>query len=965
MDAGRQGAFKMTINRKLALLALFAGTSTISFAATAGQPAPQAQAAGATRVWPHQGGDLQPDPAARFGVLPNGMRYLIYRNVTPPGQVAVRFRISAGDLMETDEQNGLAHFIEHMAFNGTTNIPEGEYVRILERQGLAFGRDTNAFTAPDQTVYELNIPAANGEKVDTALMIMREVAGEILFGAEAIDRERGIIQSEDRSMYAPARRAQVMRDQFLMRGQLVSRRLDIGSLDVIRTAPRDRFVDYYRKYYRPERATLVIVGDVDPAEVEAKIRSRFEGWRNNAPAGGEPDQGRPAARPFEAGSAVLEGALRDVSVNYIRPYTQVTDSRAERVKGLRETLALAVLNRRLRRISEGADAPFANAGAFNFDRYQSAEHTMIRAEPKPGQYDAATRVLEQEIRRLVEHGILDAELQREIVDMRTAFQTAVAGAATRPTTQLAGQFIAALNADMAILSPTQVLAVFEEAVRGFDGRTAHQMVRRLLTGSEPLLFATSPDAIPGGHERLAQAYSQARTAAVTAPVATAARAWPYTSFGTAGRVVEREEIADLGATRVRFANGVTMIVKPTEFEQGRVMVNARIGGGRLAMGPELVTAPLTQGAFRDGGLEQLNEEELREALAGKVTTANFGIGDDALTLGGVTRPEDLAVQMQLLAAYVAHPGWREQAFGRHRAMLGNVLGAVNSSPMNVTLSQLGKLTRSGDGRWGFPSAEQLAGAQLAPLRAAIDPMLRSAPLEITVVGNISVDEAIRQASTTFGALPQRQAQAPRLPGAERIAFTRASEMARLRHSGRPDVAFGMIAWPTDDFYDSPADARAVQMLRAVMQLRGIDKLREELGATYSPVVLNEASEVFDEFGFMMMGAEVNPSQLNQLLEAVTEVAEDLKSREVTADELARAREPILTALANDRNTNAFWLSRLSGATWEPRRLETIRTTEAGLRAITPADIRRVAQRYLNPARAYRLAVEPPAAAPAG
>lgn len=959
-------------SRKFVVLALLAGTSSAAFGAASAGSLEQPQAAAAARSWPHQGSDLQPDPAARFGVLPNGMRYIIYRNATPPGQVAVRFRIAAGDLMETDEQNGLAHFIEHMAFNGTTNIPEGEYVRILERQGLAFGRDTNAFTAPDQTVYELNIPAANGEKVDTALMIMREVAGEIQFGAAAIDRERGIIQSEDRSMYAPARRASVMRDQFLLRDQLISRRLDIGNLDVIRTAPRERFLDYYRAYYRPERATLVVVGDVDPADVEAKIRSRFESWRNAAPAGAEPEQGRPAARRFEAGSAVLEGALRDVSISYLRPYVNAPDSRAERIKSLREGLALAVLNRRLRRISESGDAPFTNASAFNFDRYRSAEHTMVRAEPKPGRYDAATSVLEQEIRRLVEHGILDAELQREIVDTRTALQTAVAGAATRPTTQLASQFIGALNADLAILSPAQGLALFEEAVRGFDGQTAHQMARRLLTGSEPLLFATSPDAIPGGHERLAQAYTQARTAAVTAPVATAAATWPYTNFGTAGRVAEREEIADLGATQVRFANGVTMIVKPTEFEQGRVIVSARIGGGRLGMRPELVTMPLvqggspqTQGGFVAGGLAQLNAEQIREALAGKITSTNFGVADDALILSGVTRPEDFATQLQLLAAYVAHPGWRSDGFVRARGELGNLIGAIESMPMNSTLARSGRLLRSGDARWGLPTRAEVAGAELAPLRAAVDPMLRSAPLELIVVGNISVDEAIRQASNTFGALPQREAQAPRLPGAERIAFTRASEMARLRHSGRPDVAFGMIAWPTDDFYDSPADARTVQLLRSVMQLRGIDKLREELGATYSPVVLNETSEIFDEFGFVMMGAEVNPAQLPQLLEAVTEVSEDLKTREVTADELARAREPILTALANERNTNGFWLGRLSGATWDPRRLETIRTTEAGLRAITPADIRRIAQRYLDPARAYRLAVEPPATPPAG
>jgi zinc protease len=919
-----------------------------------------AQGQAPSPVWIHQASDLQPDPAARFGALPNGMRYVIYRNATPPGQVAVRLRFAAGDLMEQQDQNGLAHFIEHMAFNGTTNIPEGEFVRILERQGLAFGRDTNAFTAPDQTVYELNIPASNDAKIDTALFVMREVASEIKFGAEAIERERGIIQSEDRSMYPPTRRAGVERDRFLLQGQLISRRLDIGDLDVIRTAPRERFVDYYRKYYRPERATLVIVGDVDPAAVEAKIRTRFADWQGQGPAGAEPDLGRPAPRQAEAGSSVVEGALREVSISFIKPYTHDPDSRADRVARMRRNLALAVLNRRLRRIAESADAPFASAFAYNADRYRSVEQTTVGVEPKPGKEEAAVRVVEQEVRRVAEHGVLDSELQREIVDARTGLQAAVAGAATRQTRQLADMIVQTVNADRVVLAPTQSLALFEEAVRGFNGQAAHALAREMFTGSGPLLFATSPEPIPGGHAQLAQALVQSRQTPVQAPVAVAAKAWPYQSFGTPGTVAQREEIADLGVTRVRFANGVTLLVKPTQFDRDQVMVSVRVGGGRLALRPELVTFPLNTGAFIQGGLEQLNQDEIREALAGKVVGTSFGIGDDALVLGGGTRPQDFATQMQLLAAYVTSPGWRQDAFDRTRTQMQNAYSAIYSSPRNLGSIAFERLVRSNDARWGFPSREELAAAQLPPLRAAIEPMLRSAPIEVTVVGDITVDEAIAQVGATFGALPQRQAQAPRIPGLERISFARRADVERLRHSGRPDVAFGLVAWQTDDFYDDVAETRAVNVLRSIVQIRAIEKLREELGATYSPSVLNQSSDVFDEFGLLGIAAEVNPSQLDRLMQIIGEVAEGLKTGQVSADELNRAREPMLLSLASDKASNSYWLGRLGGASWDPRLLETIRNQEQMLRAVTPADIQRLARKYLINERAYRLAVDPPA-----
>ena len=949
----------MTFSKRMALV-LLAGAASAAPLAYASAAATAAVQQGG---WVHQRSDVQPDPAARFGQLANGMRYVIYRNATPPGQVAVRFRIDAGDLMEQPDQNGLAHFIEHMAFNGTTNIPEGELVRILERQGLAFGRDTNAFTAPDQTVYELNIPSANDAKIDTALMVMREIGGEIQFGPEAIERERGIIQSEDRSMYPPTRRASVERDRFLLRGQLISQRMDIGDLNVIRTAPRERFVDLYRKYYRPERATLIVVGDLDPAAVEAKIQARFANWQGNGPAGPEPDLGTPAQRQFEAGSAVMEGALREVSLNFVRPYVDEMDSRADRISKWRERLALSVLNRRLRRIAESANAPFTSAFAYSGERYRSVEGTTVRAEPKPGQYDAAVRLIEQEVRRLTEHGILDSELQREVVDIRTALQAAVAGAATRQTAQIAEQIVQTVNAGDVFTSPAQSQALFEEAARGFNGQAAHQLARTLFTGSGPLLFATSPDPIPGGHAQLAQAFTASLATPVQAPVAVAARAWPYSSFGQPGTVADRQVIDDLGVTRVRFANGVTLLVKPTEFDQDQVLVNVRVGGGRLALRPELTTFPLTQGAFTAGGLDQLNQEEIREALAGKVTSSSFNILDDAIALGGSTRPEDFATELQLLAAYVANPGWRQDPFDRTRTQLQNVYSAIGSSPMNMALTQFGRKVRSGDARWGLPTREELVAAQLPPLRAALEPMLRTAPIEVVVVGDISVDEAVRQVAATFGALPQRQAQPPRLPGLDRVSFA-AGRTDRLRHAGRPDVAFGLIAWPTDDFYDDPAEARALQVLRSLVQIRAIDKLREELGATYSPVVLGESSETIDEWGMLAIGGEVNPSQLDRLLQIAVEVAEGLKTGEASADELSRAREPMLLSLGNDRATNGYWLSRLSGATWDQRRLESIRSQEAALRAVTAADIRRVAQRYLNAARAYRLVVEPPAAAPA-
>src|SRR5580704_11927688 len=245
-----------------------------------------AQTPAATLQWPQAHSDLKADSSIRFGVLPNGMRYAIMKNATPPGQVSMRLRFDVGSLMERDDQQGLAHFLEHMAFNGSTNVPtRGDMVKDLERLGLAFGADTNAGTDFNATTYKFDLPKSDDQSVDTSLMLLREIAGNLTLDQGAMDQERGVILSEERLRDTPGYRITKQRFGFLMAGQRPPERFPIGLVPVIQNAKVDLIADIYRKYYRPERATLVIVGDVDPAAMEAKIKARFGDWEGKGPAG--------------------------------------------------------------------------------------------------------------------------------------------------------------------------------------------------------------------------------------------------------------------------------------------------------------------------------------------------------------------------------------------------------------------------------------------------------------------------------------------------------------------------------------------------------------------------------------------------------------------------------------------------------------------------------------------------------
>ncbi len=308
---GRYGrASVQTVPLLFALFVLVAGLIAAPPAARA-QTAQTAQTAQSTQaaqaasgekpVWAWMASDITPDPSVRYGVLANGMRYALMKNQLPPGAVSIRFDLKFGSLDEADSEQGLAHVIEHMAFNGSRHVAEGEMVKILERLGLAFGADTNAQTGQEHTTYRFDLPKADDKLVDEGLFLTREIASELLFDPSAIDREKGVVLSEERRGDNFQRRRAQQQLDFLLPGAYAPTRMPIGKVAVIEGASHDQLQSLYDRYYRPERATLVIVGDIDVDAMESKIKATFGDWAGRGEPGREPDlHYTPTQRPSAA-----------------------------------------------------------------------------------------------------------------------------------------------------------------------------------------------------------------------------------------------------------------------------------------------------------------------------------------------------------------------------------------------------------------------------------------------------------------------------------------------------------------------------------------------------------------------------------------------------------------------------------------------------------------------------------------
>lgn len=912
--------------------------------------------------WAQEISDVAPDPAWRFGVLPNGMRYALRKNATPPGQASVRLWFDAGSLMETDDQQGLAHFLEHMAFNGSKNVPEGDMVKILERHGLAFGADTNAQTSFDETIYQLDLPKTDDGTVDTSLMLLREAAGELTIAPDAVDRERGVVLSEERTRDSPGYRVAIATLSAQMEGQLPPKRIPIGKPDILKTAPAQRIRDFYEAYYRPERAVLVAVGDFDVDAMEAKIKAKFGDWVGKGKNGKDPDVGPVAKRGPTAKLIVEAGAPWSVQMTWMRKPDGLLETKAVDERDMLENLGFAVLNRRLQAIGRSAEPPFIAGGAFKGDQYGAVRVTTFGATAQPGRWLEAMTALDTEQRRAVQYGVRQDELDREIAGMRSGLVAAAAGEATQRTPGLANQLVDTLGDGEVITSPSQNLAAFDALVKGLTADRVNTVLKTAFAGSGPLVVIAAPTNIEGGEPAILKAYDDLKSQPVTPPAAPGVTAWPYSSFGPTGKVAEQKEISDLDAVFVRFENGVKLTVKPTKFRDDQVLVKVRTGHGLLDM-PSDKQSPLWSGtAFVEGGLKQISAQDMERVLTGKIWNAQLGVEDDAFTLNGRTRPEDLSTELQVLTAFATEPGWRPEAFNRVKTSYGTLHDQLQSTTGGVLSRDLGGLMHVGDQRWTFPSREQIAGASLDELKAAVANPLTKGDVEIVIVGDTTVDKAIAAVADTFGALPARSGD-PATPGAEKAPFPApATEPVVRTHKGRADQAALFMAWRTDDLFSNLQRSRDISILGQVMQLRLIDELREKQGATYSPNAMSTASVTFKNWGYLAVSLEAPPEKLDGVIASIRKIAADLRDKPVSDDELERAKKPRIDQIEKARATNEYWVGALSNAQNDPRLLDATRSVLAGLARVTPADVQKAAKTYLGDDKSWLLLVKPEAAA---
>ncbi|WP_374394775.1 M16 family metallopeptidase [Sphingopyxis sp.] len=902
----------------------------------------------AAKAWNFAASDIPFDSNIIFGVLPNGMKYALLKNTTPKDSVVLRMRFDVGSFAEADDQRGLAHFLEHMAFNGSTHVPEGEMVKLLERKGLAFGADTNASTGFDQTVYQLDLPNASDDLVDTGLMLMRETASELTIDPGAVDRERGIILSERRARDTYQLRGLIDQLDFQMQGMKVASRIPIGTEEVIRTAPAARIRDLYDRYYRPERATLVMVGDFDPAAMEAKIKARFADWQGRGPAGATPDIGKPDYARAAASDDFVDPAIQDsVTITAFRPWVQEADTKAKRARKLAEDIGESIVGRRLAKIALEENSPILAGYFSDAEGWKVFDQVTIGAVAKEGAWKDALSLVEREWRRAAAFGFTDAEVAEQVANRRTALKNAVAGVTTRRSDTMADVLVDAADGDFVVVRPETSQAMFEAVAPSLTADAITAAFRKRMEGfSPPLARVTSKKPLDGGTGAILAALKASEQVAVAAPAQTESAAFAYDDFGTPGKVVSDSRIDDLGIRRIRFANNVMLNIKKTDFQKERVYLSVRVDGGNLLATRDDPTKVALAGSLTVGGLEAHSADELRTILAGKTVSPGFGASTDAFGGSALTSPEDFALQAKLMAAFVTHPGYRADGLALIRRFLPQQYAANDATPAAVLGRDAAGILANNDPRAQTPPLEKLLALDWNQLKPAIADSLAHGAIEIGVVGDIDEQAAIDAIAATFGALPERRAAFDRRADARVRQYATDRSERTLIHKGPAEQAELRVYWPARDDSDL-VEAMRLNLLARVMQLMLTEELREKLGESYSPGAAASLSDEYPGYGHLFAASNVDFKDLATTRAAIFAIAKELRDKPVDADLLDRARKPLLEAMTKARRENSYWLPYVSEATSQEARLDRSRKSIAIVEAATPADLETLAQRYLT------------------
>ncbi|MFZ6820404.1 M16 family metallopeptidase [Undibacterium sp. Ji22W] len=890
-------------------------------------------------------------PKLSKGRLANGLTYYIQKNTKPEQKAELRLVIKAGSILEDEDQLGLAHFTEHMAFNGSKHFHKNALISYLESIGVKFGADLNAYTSFDETVYILPIPTDKPENLNKAMLVLVDWANGLQLDHAEIDRERGVVLEEARLGKGAADRLQKQILPKILHGSLYADRLPIGKEATLKTFSYDALKRFYRDWYRPDLMAVVVVGDVDPAKTKTLIEKNFAGLKNPV---------KPRTRPIATillqniAEVVIatdkEANLSTVSISQSR-YLQKNDGKFGSYRERRiQSFFNVMLSNRLRELAQLPEPPFLGGGSginpLVADYY---ELNSTAAIGKAG-VQAAIEALLQENKRAALYGFSPGEFARAKSNSLRSLENAYNERDKAQSGELAAEFIRNFLAGEAIPGVDAEYVFHKEIVNGISLDEINQFAKAVLINQAPKLIVyqgtDKPEHTLPSSEQLLAMVKHAEQKEVIAYTEKEVTKSLFDTPPQAGSIVSEVKNVPLGTIEWTLSNGVKVVLKPTDFQSDQILLSAtRAGGTALIPDADFLQARYATTVVGVMGVKDLAPIELNKYLAGKSASVSTNFGENSEGVAGSSNRADLETMLQVMYLAMTAPRRDPALFQSFVGKQQDALRNQMASPFAVFQEQFIQTTYPAHPRIPvLAKPEHIAQLDLDRLMAIYHSRFSSAKgFTFFLVGSFDVEKIKPLLLTYLASLPTSDIEV----GVKDHGLRPYSGIIKKDvYVGKEQQSMVTLQMHGERTMSITERMRFSAMIE-VLQLRLTAKMREELGAVYSPRVTSSTRLIPYQGYSIVLALPSGPEHVDKLLRSSFALIAQMKATPVSEDELNKVKENWLKNRKEDLKTNNFWLSILSSSLQHHEDPAHIFTYEDRVKHLTPKDIQEAAKIYLD------------------
>lgn len=902
------------------------------------------------------------DPNVKIGKLANGLTYYIQKNTEPKKKMELRLVVNAGSILEDPDQQGLAHFMEHMNFNGSKHFPHNELVNYLEKVGVKFGADLNAYTSFDETVYMLPISTDDPYVVEKGFTVLEDWAGNNSLDKTEIEKERGVVLEESRLSKGANER--MMRQYFprLVNGSKYAQRLPIGKDSILKTFKPESIERFYKQWYRPDLMAVVVVGDIDPALAEKKIKEHFSGFKN--PATEKP---RPLITPISARTKPDAMVLTDDEATFsvLEIYNYVTP--AKKVKtwsdyrnSIRDELINSLINARLEELTQKEKPPFVGAYTGREQFIRGYEAFVSVAFLGDAATQDAINALMSETERARKFGFLESELKRAKADLLNEAEKSFHEKDKTLSGAIVGDYINNFLQKEPIPGAEARYKFLQQILPTISLKEVNDEAKKMPATTNAFALITAPTA----KKESLPSNGQLENEIVAA---TKLQVKPYeekkvaenlmSGAGAEGKITAESKNEKLGTTNLTLSNGVTITLKPTTFKNDEIVMDAwRWGGWQRFPLADKENAQYAAQLVMQMGVKDMSPTDLQKFLSGKTIQASPYINDFEEGIQGGSSIKDFETFLQLVNLYFTQPRKDEILFNSFTNKQKSMMMFLKSNPQYFYADTLYKIAYNNN-PWmnPLPKPEDFQKLNIDKVMGIYNQVFGNADgMHFTFVGNIDVDKAKTLVAKYLGTLPATPVEHKYKDNGARLAD---GVIEGNIKKGKDPKSMITVLWEGETQYKREEDL-AFRALVEVLNIKVIEKLREEMSGMYSGGLNGGIARRPYVHYEISANIPCGPENVDSLTKALFGLIKDAQEKGVSQTDLDKVKETWKKKYRESLESNDAWLDNLSQAFINQTNPENILNYGEKVDALTTQDIQNAAKKFFNMNHYVKLVLYP-------